>query len=136
MGKKREGFTIIELLVVIVIIGLLAAFMAPRIFKNLGQAKQDIAKSKMAIIESAIGEFYFACGRYPVDLDELLVPPDDVEEKWNGPYIKRSRLVDPWDNPYEYVEDGMINPGSFDLISFGADGAEGGEGADEDIYND
>jgi general secretion pathway protein G len=136
MGKKREGFTIIELLAVIMIISMLAIFVAPKVIKSLGQAKQDIAKSKMAIIESAIGEFYFICGRYPADLEELLVPPDDVEEKWNGPYIKRSRLVDPWDNPYEYVEDGMINPGSFDLISFGADKAEGGEGDDEDIYND
>jgi len=136
MGKKRKGFTFIELLAVIVVIGLLAAFVAPRIFKGLGQAKHDIAKSKMAIIESAIGEFYFTCGRYPAELEELLVPPDDVEEKWNGPYIKRSRLVDPWENPYEYVEEGVINPGSFDLISFGADGAEGGEDEDEDIYND
>jgi len=136
MGKKRKGFTFIELLAVIVVIGLLAAFVAPRIFKGLGKAKHDIAKSKMAIIESAIGEFYFACGRYPADLEELLVPPDDVEEKWNGPYIKRSRLLDPWENPYEYVEEGVINPGSFDLISFGADGVEGGEDEDKDVYND
>ncbi len=136
MGKKREGFTIIELLVVIMIISLIAVFVTPKIFKSLGDAKQGIAKSKMAIIESAIGEFHFTCGRYPADLEELLVPPDDVEEKWNGPYIKRSRLVDPWDNPYEYVEDGMINPGSFDLISFGADKAECVEDEDKDIYND
>ena len=136
MGKKREGFTIIELLVVIIIIGLIATVAAPRIFKNLGKARRDIAKSKMVIIESAIGEFNFACGRYPADLEELLTPPDDLEEKWNGPYIKRSRLVDPWGNPYEYVEEGVINPGSFDLISFGADKAEGGEGEDKDIYND
>ena len=69
-------------------------------------------------------------------LEELLTPPADLEEKWNGPYLKQSELYDPWENPYIYVEEGERNMGSFDLISYGADGVDGGEGDDEDVYND
>lgn len=136
---KRKAFTLVELLVVILIISMLAAFVAPRMFKGLGQARTKIARAKMAIIEDALARFYIACGRYPDDsegLDVLLVAPPDAEEEWNGPYLKRSELLDPWDNPYVYVAEGEVNPGSFDLISLGADGMEGGEGDNEDIYND
>jgi len=136
---KDQGFTIMELLIVILIISMIAVFVAPRMFKGLGKAKRDIAKAKMAIIESALGRFYIDCGRYPTDsegLEALIVAPADLEEKWNGPYLKRSELLDPWKNPYEYREEGEVNPGSFDLISYGADGQEGGEGDNEDIYND
>ena len=69
-------------------------------------------------------------------LEALLIPPADVEEKWNGPYLKRSDLLDPWKNPYIYLAEGEYNVGSFDLISFGADGMEGGEGENADIVND
>lgn len=138
--RKENAFTLVELLVVILIISLLAAFVAPRIFSGLGKAKRDIARAKMANIENAIGRFYISCGRYPYEsegLEVLLVPPEDIEEdKWTGPYLKKSDLLDPWDNPFIYVEEGMVNPGSFDLISYGADGEEDGEGDDEDIYNE
>ena len=138
---RNKGFTIIEVLTVVLIIGMLAVFVVPRMFKGLGKAKRDIAKSKMAIIESALGRFYYDCGRFPAqdeELEALLVAPADLEEKWNGSYLKQSDLLDPWKNPYEYVADGVINVGSYDLISYGADGMEGGqEGTDdEDIYND
>jgi general secretion pathway protein G len=65
-----------------------------------------------------------------------VIAPQDVEEKWNGPYLKRSEMLDPWERLYEYIEQGMINVGSYDLISLGADGVEGGEGENADIYND
>ncbi|MCD4830470.1 MAG: type II secretion system major pseudopilin GspG [Anaerohalosphaeraceae bacterium] len=139
MRKKENGFTIVELLVVILIISMLAAFVAPKMFKGLGKAKHDIAKAKMANIENAIGTFYIACGRYPSGaeaLDELIEAPSDLQEKWKGPYLKKSKLLDPWDNTYIYVEEGEVNPGSFDLVSLGADGQPGGEGDDADIYND
>ena len=134
--QKRKAFTLIELLVVILILGLLAGFVAPRMFKHVGKAKKDLARPKMVIIESAIERFALGCGQYPENLDALLTAPSGLEEKWNGPYLKMSQLLDPWDNPYIYVGEGQINPGSFDLISLGADGVEGGEGDAEDIFND
>jgi len=139
MSEKRKAFTVAELLVVIVIISLLAVFVVPRMFKGLGKAKSKIARSKMAIIENAIVTFYGDCERLPsqdAGLQELLTAPADLEDKWNGPYLKRSALLDPWDNPYIYEEEGTVNVGSFDLISYGADGEEGGEGENEDIYNE
>ncbi len=139
MKRKEKAFTLVELLVVILIISLIATVISQRVFTRLGEAKAKIAKAKMAIIEGAIGRFYLDCGRYPDEsqgLSELLEAPADLEEKWRGPYLKRSELLDPWDNPYIYIEEGAVNPGSFDLISYGADGMEGGEGDDEDIYND
>jgi general secretion pathway protein G len=137
--RNNKAFTIVELLVVIMIITMLAAFVAPRMFKGLGKARKDIAKAKMAILESRIVEFATACERYPDEssgLEELVVMPEDLEGKWNGPYLKQSELLDPWGNPYIYREEGQVNPASFDLISFGADGVEGGEGDNADIYND
>ncbi len=138
MRRKKNGFTIVELLVVILIISMLAVFVAPRMFKELGKAKSDIARAKMANIESAIGRFFIDCGQYPIDLQDLLEAPGELEdeEKWRGPYLKKSVLLDPWDNPYIYEEEGEVNPGSFDLISYGADGQQGGEGDNEDIYNE
>jgi len=137
MNRKRQAFTIVELLVVILIISMLGVFVVPRMFKGLGKAKHDISKSKMAIIESAVARFHFDCGQYPEGLDSLLEEPTDVEEgKWAGPYLKRSEILDAWENEYIYVQPGEVNPSSFDLISYGADGLPGGEGENEDIYND
>ena len=139
MKNKCKGFTFVEILVVVLIISMLAVFVAPKMFRGLGEAKTKIAKAKMANIENAIGRYYIDCGLYPTDsdgLEVLITPPGDVEEKWRGPYLKRSELLDPWDNPYVYIEEGEINPGHFDLISYGADGVEGGEGENEDVYND
>ena len=137
--RRRKGFTIIELVVVAIIIGMLAVFVVPKIGKKFSQAKHEIARAKMAIIESALEEFYVACGRYPDDsegLDVLLTAPADVEDKWTGPYLKQSELLDPWGNAYDYYEEGSVNVGGYDIVSLGADGIEGGEGENEDIYND
>jgi len=138
--RRTKGFTLIELLVVILILSMLAGFAAPPIFRRLGKAKADLARPKMAVIENALKSFEFDCGRLPDEseggLDALLVAPPELEEKWNGPYLKKSQLLDPWGNPYIYVREGQYNPGSFDLICYGADGQEGGEGENTDIAND
>jgi general secretion pathway protein G len=134
----RRAFTLVELLVVIVIISMLAAFVAPNVIKHIGKARVDLAKPRMAIIEDAITRFYADCSRYPTgseSLDALLVDPGNTTG-WNGPYIKQSQLLDPWGNPYIYIAEGSVNPGSFDLVCLGADGQEGGEGENADIYND
>ncbi len=139
-NRNRKGFTLVELLVVVLIISMLAAFVAPRMFSNIGKTKADLTRAKMAIIENALARFYIDCGRYPDDsegLEVLIVPPADMEEgKWNGPYLKQSDLLDLWDNPYIYVAEGEVNPGSFDLISLGQDATEGGEGENADIVNE
>lgn len=136
--RNQKGFTLIEILVVMLIISMLAAFVAPRVFKKLSQSKRVIARSKMAIIESALGQFRLDCERLPDDsegLNVLLVDPGEFEEDvWQGAYLKKSDLIDPWGNPYEYREEGEINVGSYDLISLGKDGEPEGEGEDEDIY--
>ena len=136
---RNRGFTLIEVLVVIMIISMLAVFVAPKMLKQVGKSKKDIAKAQMGIIETAIDRFYLDCGRYPNDasgLEELLFQPNDLEGKWNGQYLKRSQILDPWKNPYVFKQSGEINVGSYDLISYGADGQQGGEGDNEDITNE
>jgi general secretion pathway protein G len=139
-NRNRKAFTLVELLVVVLIISMLAAFVAPRMFSGIGKTKADLTRAKMAIIENALARFYIDCGRYPDDsegLEVLIIPPADMEEgKWNGPYVKASDLVDLWDNPYIYVAEGEFNMGSFDLISLGQDGVESGEGDNADIINE
>ncbi len=139
--QREKAFTLVELLVVIVIISMLGAFVAPKVFREIGKSKRDLARPRLALVEDALERFAIACGRYPDDsegLDALLTMPDDetLEGKWDGPYLKRSLLMDPWDNPIVYLAEGEINPGSYDLISFGADGEEGGEGDATDIFNE
>ena len=137
-NRKSKGFTIVEVLAVAIILALLAGLVVPGVFKKLAGAKTDIARSKMAIIEAALEQFAVDCGRFPTDeegLDALISAPADLEEKWSGRYLKDSQIKDPWDNPYIYFQEGTENPGSYDIISLGADGQEGGEGENADIYN-
>jgi general secretion pathway protein G len=138
--RNKTGFTLIEILVVIVIISMLGAFVVPNVLKRVGKAKKDLAKPRMTVIESAVQRYQLDCGRLPDEseggLEALLVAPADLEGKWDGPYLKASQLLDPWGNPYVYVSQGQYNPGGFDLISYGADGQEGGEGDNADIPND
>ncbi len=140
MKRKRTGFTLVELLVVVGIIAMLATLLAPRMFKGMGQTKAKIARARITIIEDAVARFQLDCGRIPAEadggLEALIVMPADLEGKWNGPYCKRSVLVDPWDNAYHYLPDGQVNVGSYDVVSYGADGVEGGEGDNADIVND
>jgi general secretion pathway protein G len=138
MKRQNRGFTIIELLAVATIIALLAVFVVPRAFKGLGKAKSQIAKGKIAILETGLQQFLTACGRLPTDtegLEALITAPADVQEKWDGPYLKKSDLLDPWNNPFIYMQQGQMNPGSYDIICYGADGQPGGEGDNADIYN-
>lgn len=136
---KDKAFTLVELLVVIVLLALIATVVVPKFFTGLEEQKRKIARMGITNVEDALHRFYIDCGRFPDDsegLEALIIAPADLEEKWRGAYLKRSQLMDPWDNPYIYVAEGEINPGSFDLISYGADGEPGGEGDNEDIYND
>ena len=131
--KKREmGFSLIELLIVMVIMGLLAALVGPRMFGKVGKSKQNAARSQMALFETALDTYRLDVGKYPSaeqGLQALRTKPSD-EEKWDGPYLPKSVPKDPWGHPYVYSR---TDNGEVEMISLGADGTEGGEGEDKDI---
>jgi general secretion pathway protein G len=129
-GTKRRGFTLVELLVVIVILSILSGIAAPKFFEQIKKARYDSCKPKMAQIESVIETFLMNTQYYPENLNELISDPG--LPGWAGPYLKEKQLYDPWGNPYQYI---LYNDG-YDLFSYGADGQDGGEGYNEDIYND
>ncbi len=133
--ERRAGFTIVEIMVVVVIIALLATMILPRLAGRIGRAKQGVATSNLADIEKAIEMFSIDYERYPAKLDELVARPSDIpEEKWNPPTVKSKDLLDPWDRQFIYKYPGD-HEGSFDLYSLGADGEVGGMKENEDITN-
>ena len=113
---RHIGFTLVEILVVVIIIGVLAAIIVPRFFGRVGEAKTSVAKQKVSTIESAIQIFQTDYGRLPRTLDELVDRPGDIpEEKWHAPTVKRKDLIDPWDRSFVYQAPG--DHGVFDLYS-------------------
>lgn len=126
------------MMVVVIVIGILAAFIMPQFLNTTKDAKAAAAKATVAELEAAVERFYVTMDRYPTadeGLKALVDPPaNDENKKWRGPYIKQLRN-DPWNNPYQYLAPGTHHPTSFDLWSRGADGADGGEGDNADIGN-
>jgi len=131
------GFTLIEIMVVVIIIGVLAAMIIPQFTGTTTDAKISAAKGDVAQLESALERFNLHMDRYPT-MDEglkvLFEAPAGDNKKWRGPYIKQLRL-DPWGNAYQYRFPGIRHPSTFDVWSRGADGQDGGEGANADIGN-
>jgi general secretion pathway protein G len=128
---------LLELMIVVVILGILAATIIPKFMGTTSEAKVGAAKSDVAELESALERFYIHMDRHPTTeegLKVLVEPPAGEESKWRGPYIKVLR-VDPWKNPYQYRKPGIHHPTSFDLWSRGSDGADGGEGDKADVGN-
>jgi len=130
MNRKDRGFTLIEMMAVVVIIGILAAVIAPKFFGQVGQAEAAAAQQDIKQIEQAVTLYRFDTGNFPQDLRDLVREPDDVR-RWHGPYL-HNEPRDPWDNKYEYRNPGNDNR-EFDVWSLGRDGQEGGEGLDSDI---
>ena len=129
---KGRGFTLVELLVVMVIIALLTALVGPRLFPKLGKGKQSAAAAQIELIGQGLDHFRLDVGRYPTTqegLNALMVNPGI--EKWEGPYLKKALPNDPWDKPFRYESPG--SHGEYDLFSYGRDGAPGGEGEDKDL---
>ena len=131
---RERGFSLIELIVVLVILGLLATIVGPKVIDRLGRGKRDIAKVQIANIEGALDLFRFDVGRYPNGGEglEALTEGSGIEN-WGGPYLKKGLPKDPWGREYQYRWPGQNN--EFDLWSFGADGREGGESDNADITN-
>ena len=134
---KSAGFSLLEMLVVLVIIGLIASLVGPRLFSRVDSSKVQVADTQARMLRGAVETYRLEVGRLPsVDegLEALTKPPADerVRNRWRGPYLDEAVPLDPWDNPYEYSipgRDGM----PFALFSLGADGARGGEGNDADV---
>ena len=136
-GKRRSsGYTLVELLVVLAILGLLVALAAPRVIRYLGTANTDTAHIQIEKLGGVLDLYRLEIGHYPTDQEGLvaLVDRPPQAETWNGPYLKnRESLIDPWGTPYVYRSPG--EHGEYDLYTLGADGKEGGDGEDRDITN-
>ena len=133
----RRGFTLIEVLVVIVVIAVLASFVAPSLFRNVDDARVATAKAQIASFETALDAYRLDTGRYPTSAQGLAAlnarPSVDAPATWNGPYLRKAVPLDPWGHPYTYVAPGIVNPQAYDLVSYGADGKPGGDGKDADL---
>lgn len=124
-----RGFTLVELMVVVVIVGMMATVVTISVSDYLVKAKQSVAKSDIATIKNALSLFYMEHDRYPTTDEGLAILKKKTAKNPNG--IVQNELKDPWRHDYVYIFPGVH--GSFDVVSFGADGQEGGEGADADI---
>lgn len=126
--NHNRGFTLIEILVVMAIIGMLAVMVAPNLFRQQAGAMRDAALSQISSLETALDSYRLDMNEYPDSLSELM-ENESGSASWNGPYLRREVPADPWGNEYVYQSEGR----NFSLMSYGADGVSGGEGDDADI---
>lgn len=130
--KRQNGFTLIEVIIVMIIITLLAALVGPRLFPKLGKGKQAAARAQIELLGQGLDQFRLDVGRYPTadeGLKALMANPG--VDNWDGPYLKKTVPNDPWGKPYIYQMPGAH--GDYNLISYGRDASPGGEGEDKDI---
>ena len=133
--RHGRGFTLLELLVVMVIIGLLAAYVGPKYFSQIGKSEVKTVKAQIVGFEKALQQYRLDTGRFPTTeqgLAALQARPANVA-KWDGPYLEKALPLDAWGRPYVYVSPGQH--GDFDISSTGRDGRPGGDGLDADITN-
>lgn len=132
---RLHGFTLLELLVVVVIIGLLVGYVGPMYFKQVGKSEIKAARAQIDAFGKALDQYRLDAGHYPTGeqgLSALVDKPPD-ETKWDGPYLKKNVPLDPWGNPYGYKRPG--EHGEYDIVSAGKDGAPGGIGENADLGN-
>ena len=130
---KQQGFSLMELLIVMVILGMLAAIVGPTLWGKLGGAQRDATATQLSNIELALDSYRLDTFKYPRTLEEL-VKNTSNDPKWQGPYLRKGLPKDPWGNDYQYQKPGRDGR-DYDLYSFGADGQEGGEDENADIVS-
>ncbi len=137
--RSRDGFTLVEILVVIIVIAILATLVAPNVFQHVGRAKDSTAKAQMEMLGAAVDAYRLDNDQYPTTeqgLAALNTRPTvgPAPRDWRGPYLKKRDVpLDPWGKPYVYRSPGTANPEGYDLLTLGRDGQEGGTGEDADI---
>lgn len=136
----RAGFTLIEVLVVIIVIGLLAGLVGPRILGRVSEARTATARTQIELLGLALDNYRLDNGTYPTTeqgLAALQEKPtrEPAAPNWRGPYLRKAIPADPWGRPYGYTSPGRQNPSGYDLWTFGRDGQSGGEGDDEDVLS-
>ena len=132
-STRTRGFTLLELLVVMVIIGLLAGYVGPKFFSQIGKSEVKAARAQIDALTKSLDQYRIDTGHYPSTeqgLAALVTRPTD-EPKWSGPYLSKALTKDPWGHEYQYRNPG--EHGEYDLLSFGKDGRPGGEGEDADL---
>jgi general secretion pathway protein G len=138
-APRPSGFTLIEILVVIVVIAILATLVAPNIFQHVGAAKSATAKSQIEMLGAALDAYRLDNGTYPTTQQGLEAlwekPTMDPPANWRAPYLRKPVPLDPWGKAYVYQFPGTANLQGYDLVSYGADGKPGGEGEDADIMS-
>ena len=133
--RRAKGFTLLELLVVMVIIGLLVGYVGPKYFSQVGKSEIKAARAQIDGLEKALDQYRLDTGHYPSTAQGLaaLNTKPSGATRWDGPYLRKEVPSDPWGNPYQYKSPG--EHGEFDLYSYGKDGHQGGAGEDADITN-
>lgn len=134
--SRSDGFTLLELLVVLLILGLLASFVGPRYFSQVGKSEASIAKTQIQAFGQALDQYRLDTGRFPSTEQGLgvLVTKPGNEPRWNGPYLRDKPPLDPWGRAYRYRSPGNAGK-DYEIISLGRDGAPGGQGDNADITN-
>ena len=139
-SRLAQGFTLIEIMVVVLIIAIMAALIVPRVLNQQAQAKVTAAQADLSTLSGALQQFRLNCDRYPSQdegLNALLTAPSDLQGKWKGPYLEKKQIPnDPWGNSYQYTYPGSGGNDTFDLFSYGPSGHAGGTGDDSAIYAD
>jgi general secretion pathway protein G len=134
----RRGFTLLELVVVIIVLGLLAVMVGPQLFGRVEEARDVAARTQMSLLATALDNYRLDNGGYPTTEQGLLAlrgrpTSGTVPANWRGPYLRRDVPLDPWNRSYVYQSPGIRNPNGFDLMSYGRDGKTGGTGEDADL---